>query len=402
MVCKLICVAIKKSTPFKHQNKRMQKIPLHRKRKIRTWVPGNELTIFQELDSKKKSESLIDLASNDYLSLNRHPKLIEAANKTMNTEGLGAGGSRLVTGTRPIHKKLEEALQEWLNQEQVLLFPSGFQANLAAVLALANRHTPVLADRLIHHSLLLGIKASGAKLYRYGHNNLNDLEKYLKLFFNKKNTQSPLVITESLFSMEGTSPNLKKIIHLCKKYKAKLLVDEAHALGVLGPEGRGLCYEISSSVTMISGTFGKAFGSGGAFLACKKSLGEDLIQTCGAFRYTTALAPPLCAASLAALKLIKLHPKWPSELQRDSITWRKELKSQGWEIPYGTGPIIPLLIGTDEKALQYQKILEQKGLLCVAIRPPTVPEGQSRLRIVIRRNLPRETLRILLNTLGKS
>tara|TARA_Y100001968_G_scaffold333191_1_gene394628 strand:- start:6302 stop:7444 length:1143 start_codon:yes stop_codon:yes gene_type:complete len=380
----------------------MQKIPLNRIRKIRTWIPGNEIAILKELDPKKQSINLIDLASNDYLALNRHPKLIKAAYETMNNEGLGAGGSRLITGTRPIHKKLEKALGEWLQREHVLLFPSGFQANLAAVLALANRHTPVIADRLIHHSLLLGVKASGAKLHRYSHNDLEDLEKYLKLFSERKSKLSPLVITESLFSMEGTSPNLKKVSELCKNYGAKLLVDEAHALGVLGEEGRGLCYGLSSSITMISGTFGKAFGSGGAFLACDQNLGEDLIQISGAFRYTTALAPPLCAASLAALQLIKSNPHWPLDLQKSSINWRQKLKQQGWTYPDGRGPIIPLLMGTDEKALKYQKLLEKQGILCVAIRPPTVPEGQSRLRLVVRRNLPKETLARLLKTLENS
>ena len=378
----------------------MKEIPKNRIRKIRTWIPDNEVSILRELDPTKNSLPLIDLASNDYLALSKHPKLIEAANQTMNDEGLGAGGSRLVTGSRPIHKELEEALGEWLNRERVLLFPSGFQANLAAILALANRHTTIIADRLIHHSLLLGIKASGAKLHRYSHNNLDELEKHLKNFRQKHTHPSPLVITESLFSMEGTSPDLTKLSRLCENYSANLLVDEAHALGVLGTQGRGLCYGISSSITMISGTFGKSFGSGGAFLACDNKLGEHLIQTSGAFRYTTALAPPLCAASLAALELIKSNPNWSLELRKHSLYWREKLSAQGWELLDGTGPIVPILMGTDKRALKYQTLLEQKGLLCVAIRPPTVPEGKSRLRLVVRRNLPEETLKTLLKTLG--
>lgn len=380
----------------------MQQIPQHRIRKIRTWIPGERPAEFKELDANDKSLILIDLASNDYLGLNKHPKLIEAAYKTMNDEGIGSGGSRLVTGSRPIHKMLEEELSEWLNVERILLFPSGFQANLAAVLSLANRHTPVLVDRLIHHSLLMGVKATGAKLYRYSHNDLNAVEKYLNIFVNKNSNEAPLVITESLFSMEGTSPDLKTLSELCVHYGAKLLVDEAHALGVLGKEGKGLCYGLSSSISIISGTFGKAFGSGGAFLASNHKIGEHLIQTSGAFRYTTALAPPLCAAALAALKLIKSNPHWPIELQNKSAKWRQKLDSQGWKFPFGKGPIIPLLIGTDQKALEHQNILEKQGLLCVAMRPPTVPEGKSRLRLVVRKNLPERTLERVLTSLHRS
>ena len=380
----------------------MHKIPPNRIRKIRTWVPGNHSTelISSNSSYQHKSLPLLDLASNDYLGLSKHPNLIEAACKTMHCEGVGAGGSRLITGSRPIHRSLEETLGDWLQRDHVLLFPSGFQANLAGVIALTNRHTPVLVDRLIHHSLLMGVKASGAKLQRYSHNNLDELKKYLKIFRKKHPQHPPLVITESLFSMEGTSPNLKCLAEICAEYGARLFIDEAHALGVLGKEGRGLCYQLTSPITMISGTFGKAFGSGGAFLASNKEIGEHLIQTSGAFRYTTALAPPLCAAALEALNLIKTHPSWHLELQEKAATWRQKLTRQGWQSPHGTGPIIPLLIGSDQAALDTQKKLEQQGLLTIAIRPPTVPEGSSRLRLVVRRNLPENTLKNLLTALG--
>ncbi|WP_320663815.1 8-amino-7-oxononanoate synthase [Prochlorococcus sp. MIT 1223] len=365
-------------------------------RRVRTWIPGKTPASFQAFNADKSSQDILDLASNDYLGLSRHPQLIAAANEIMHVEGVGAGGSRLVTGSRPIHKKLEEALGEWLGREKVLLFPSGFQANIGAVIALADRHTPVLADKLIHHSLLVGIKASGAKLQRYSHNNLLDLEKYLKIFQEKYVNKSPLVITESLFSMAGTSPNISELAKLCEKYKARLLVDEAHALGVLGKSGKGLCYGIQSPVTIITGTFGKSFGCGGSFIACNKEIQEHLLQTSGAFRYTTALAPPMCAAALAALNLIQENPNLVKKLQTESIHWRRTLNKHGWTFPEGIGPIIPLLMGTNQKALKYQQILERKGILCVAIRPPTVPEGQACLRLVVRENLPKETLQKLL------
>ncbi len=374
----------------------MPKTPLSRLRQIRTLSLVQGKTEFRSIDHKGNEGKLLDLASNDYLGLSRHTNLINAAHQTMHSEGVGAGGSRLLTGSRPIHEELEDALCKWLKRESVLIFPSGFQANLAAVIALANRNTTVIADKLIHHSLLIGIKASGAKLKRYSHNDTSDLERLLKLHSN----QDSLVITESLFSMEGTSPPLKVIAKLCEKYGARLLVDEAHALGVMGPQGRGKCFEISSPIDIISGTFGKAFGSGGAFLASNKILREVLIQTSGAFRYTTALAPPLAAAALASLDLIKEHPNWGEELLLESKRWRNELTQKGWGNPPGDGPILSLLIGSDQQALNHQKQLEKKGLLSMAIRPPTVPEGTSRLRIVLRRNLPQNTLKKLISGLN--
>ncbi len=376
----------------------MQSIQPNRRRKIRTWSLGQQNATLQSIPIRDQSIKFIDLASNDYLGLLRHPNLIQAAHAAMYSDGVGAGSSRLITGTRPIHQELEEALADWLGRERVLLFPSGFQANLAAVIALADRQTTVFADRLIHHSLLIGVKASGAKLKRFAHNDLIDLKKRLKLCKNQT-SKSPLVITESLFSMEGTSPKLKELTELCAQFGANLLVDEAHALGVLGEEGRGLCYGLDAPVSIISGTFGKAFGSGGAFLASNAILGEHLLQTSGAFRYTTALAPPLTAAALAALKLIKANPSWGAELQEHAKNWRTQLELNGWQRPLGHGPILPLVIGSDHEALDLQNHLEDSGILSVAIRPPTVPEKTARLRIVIRRGLPNETLNVLLNAL---
>jgi 8-amino-7-oxononanoate synthase len=302
-----------------------------------------------------------------------------------------------------VHDQLEQQLAQWLNRDRVLLYPSGFQANLAAVLALADRHTPVLADRLCHHSLLIGVQASGARLQRFAHNDLTDLNRKLERCRDRHPGHQPLVITESLFSMEGTSPNLSAMAELCSSHAARLLVDEAHALGVLGDGGRGLSHALPhKAVTMLSGTFGKAFGSGGAFLACDADLGETLLQTSGAFRYTTALAPSLAAAALAALTLMQRHPHWSEELMATSHQWRSALAAAGWPRPDGAGPILPLVIGSDQAALDRQQTLEAAGLLSIAIRPPTVPEGTARLRLVVRRLLPDGTLDALLQALSLS
>ena len=377
----------------------MPEIPNSRIRKLRTWAPGKRSSELIGEDGNNNQITLIDLASNDYLDLARHPLLIEAARHTLETDGVGSGGSRFITGSRNIHQKLETKLAEWLDREIVLIYPSGFQANLAAVLALSDRHTPVICDRLIHHSLLVGVKASGAKLFRFKHNNLSELEKLLKKSRQNNPRKQPLVITESLFSMEGTTAPIKEISKLCIEYDSKLLIDEAHAFGVMGSAGRGESFELKEPISIISGTFGKAFGSGGAFLATDKITGKNLIQNCGAFRYTTALAPPLCASALAALNLIESNPNWGSELKEKSKALRDRLSQVGWQRPAGEGPIISIILGSDRLAMDYQERLEAQGLLTVAIRPPTVPEGKSRLRLVIRRNTPDQAFERLIEIL---
>ena len=342
---------------------------------------------------------LLDLASNDYLGLSRDPSVLAAAGSELAASGLGAGASRLVSGTRPVHLQLEEALATWLGRERVLLFPSGFQANLAAVCALADRHTLVLADRLIHHSLLAGVRASGARLKRFAHNDPADLERLLLHEQRSRPEARLLVLCESLYSMEGSTPPLADLAALCARHGAPLLVDEAHALGVLGPGGRGLAHGIAD-VAIVSGTFGKAFGSGGAFLAGDALVGDWLLQSSGAFRYSTALAPPLAAGALAALGRIQVDPHAAISLLARSGRWRDALEAAGWPRPPGEGPILSLRLGSDAAALAAQQRLEAAGLLALAIRPPTVPEGTARLRLVLRSGLPAGTLEKLLEALG--
>ena len=373
-------------------------IPAQRRRGLRSFAPAATAATLEQPTANGSSTPLLDLASNDYLGLSRHPKVVAAAQAAAASQGLGAGASRLVSGSRPVHGELEAALAAWLGREQVLLFPSGFQANLAAVGALADRHSLVLADRLIHHSLLTGVRASGARLQRFGHNDLAQLDSQLQAARRRAPGQRLLVLSESLFSMQGTSVDVTVLTALCAQHGAALLLDEAHALGVLGPGGRGLGHN-QPEIALISGTFGKAFGGGGAFLAGDALVGDWLLQSSGAFRYTTALAPPLAAGALAALALIQAEPRGEALLQR-AARWRAGLEAAGWPRPPGSGPILPLLVGDDRQALELQQRLEAAGLLSVAIRPPTVPEGTARLRLVLRHDLPAGTLARLLTALG--
>ncbi|MEY2645575.1 MAG: hypothetical protein RLZZ611_2224 [Cyanobacteriota bacterium] len=369
-------------------------VPPERRRRLRSFQPCGTASL-----RDGEGRPLLDLASNDYLGLACHPALQAAAAAAIHREGVGAGASRLVCGGRAVHSKLEQALARWLGRERVLLFPSGFQANLAAVAALADRHSLVLADRLIHHSLLVGVRACGARLQRSAHNDLADLERRLQRARRAAPQQRLLVLSESLFSMEGSSPDAAALAALCQQYGAALLLDEAHALGLLGPGGRGLGHGLAS-ISLISGTFGKAFGSGGAFLAGGTAVGEWLLQHSGPFRYTTALAPPLAAAALAALQLLERQPERGRALLKRAERWRDALAAAGWPRPPGVGPILPLLVGDDRRALALQEQLERAGLLSVAIRPPTVPAGTARLRLVLRHDLPGGSLERLLEALA--
>ena len=371
----------------------LQALPAARRRRLRSLAPAGQAAFAGE------ERPLLDLASNDYLGLSRDPALQRAASAAIEAVGVGAGASRLISGTRPIHTELEQALGDWLGRERVLLYPSGFQANIAAVQALADRHTWVLADRLIHHSLLVGIQASGAKLRRFQHNDLADLETLIVRARRDAPQRRLLVLSESLFSMEGSSPDVAAMAALCASHGAALLLDEAHSLGVLGDGGRGLGYGIGE-ISLISGTFGKAFGSGGAFLAGNATVGDWLLQHSGPFRYSTALAPPLVAAAAAGLRAIQEREPERRALLERAERWRNALEAAGWPRPGGSGPILPLMVGDDQRALALQAQLEQAGLLSVAIRPPTVPDGTARLRLVLRHDCPAGTLSRLIQALG--
>jgi len=355
--------------------------PKNRIRKLRVLSLGDKPCEFK-YSGKNRNTTLIDLSSNDYFGLSRDKDIINAAHETSLTEGLGSGSSRFISGSRPIHKLLESNLCKWLHQDSVLLFPSGFQANIAAIQALADKNTIIIADRLIHNSLIVGSKASGAKLIRFLHNNLEDLEDKLSKY--SINNNSILVIVESLYSMEGSIAPIENITKLCKKYNCKLLVDEAHALGILGPNGKGLSNPFLDSINIISGTFGKAFGSGGAFLAGNKKIGELLVQTSSPFRYTTALSPSLAAGALRSLEKIKNNHNLGTDLLSISKRWKKEIENIGKYEVIGDAHILSLIIGDEDKTLSLQKFLEEEGFLAVGIRPPTVPSGKSRIRLTMR------------------
>ena len=341
-------------------------------------------------------QPLLDFSSNDYLGL-AQAAAGGASPDAVAADG-GAGASPLVTGLRPVHQRLRAALSAWLGRERVFLFPSGFQANVSVLAALADRRCLVLADRLCHHSLLLGVRSGGAALQRFAHNDLGDLERRLVQARQQHPTRRLVVVSESLFSMEGASPDVAALAALCRRFGALLVLDEAHALGVLGPMGRGLAWG-QPHVHVVVGTFGKALGSGGAMVAVDGVLGDYLLQFCGGYRYSTALAPVLAATTLTHLqRLPGLEPQRLA-LLASADKLRRRLVAMGYPRPPGHGPVVPVLVGDEQAAMALQQRLEAAGLLVAAIRPPTVPRGAARLRVVLRHGQPPQAMETLVQTL---
>lgn len=377
--------------PLAFARQALQRLPAALLRQERCFAPCGEGL---RADGAK-GQPLLDFSSNDYLGL---AQAAEGGNGPGALAGGGAGASPLITGLRPVHQQLREALCAWLGRERVFLFPSGFQANVSLLAALADRHCLVLADRLCHHSLLLGVRASGAMMQRFAHSDLGDLEQRLGKARQQRPEGRLVVVSESLFSMEGTSPDVAGLAGLCGRFGALLVLDEAHALGVLGPMGRGLAWG-RPHVHVVVGTFGKALGSGGAMVAVDGVLGDYLLQFCGGYRYSTALAPALAAATMANLqRLPGLEPARRALLAR-ARQLRQRLVAMGYPRPPGHGPVVPILVGDEEAAMALQQRLEEAGLLVAAVRPPTVPHGAARLRVVLRHGQPPQAMDTLVQTL---
>ncbi|NJO81076.1 MAG: 8-amino-7-oxononanoate synthase [Cyanobacteria bacterium RM1_2_2] len=322
----------------------------------------------------------INFSSNDYLGLAKHPALIAAAQQYTAHYGTSASASRLVTGTYEIHQQLEAKLAAACGQEAALLFSSGFQANSTVLPALLNRHAVVLCDRLVHSSLIQGILASDARLIRYGHGNLRQLEHHLEAVSSASYSRI-LIVTETVFSMDGDQTDVSALIQLAQRYNAILYLDDAHGLGVLGQGGMGLAAHQSVDLTV--GTFGKAFGAFGAFVACSQKLRDYLINCCPGFIYTTALPPAVLGSIDAALSLMPQLEAERQKLMQQAETLRTQLQQMGFDTGASTTQIIPLIVGAEDKTLRLSQWLATQGILATAIRPPTVAPGTARIRLAL-------------------
>jgi 8-amino-7-oxononanoate synthase len=329
-------------------------------------------------------KKLLNFGGNDYLGLSQHPLLIQRAREFAEKFGAGSTASRLITGNAPVYAEIEQRLARGKGYEAALVMSSGYQANLTVLAALADaevigRPVTVLADRLCHNSILQGIMLSGARLMRFHHNDTDHLENLLRAQAGKD--AHLIIVSESVFGMDGDCGDIKALGALAQKYEAMLYIDEAHATGALGPDGFGLCAAHKGTVDIAMGTFGKGLGSFGAYIACSHTIRDYLIQRCGGLIYSTALPPPVLGAIEAALALLPQLQNERVYLQAQSARLRRALQNQGWNCGASATHIIPIILGDEQAATTLAEILFEAGLFAPAIRPPTVPRGSSRLRL---------------------
>ncbi len=356
---------------------------------------------------RREGKNYINFASNDYLGLSQHPALIKRARECAELYGTGATASRHVTGNHPLYDVVEQKLAQGKGTEAAIVFASGYQANLTVLAALADsgvigKPVAILADRLSHHSLLQGglLATAGGKatLTRYHHNDYAHLESLL-CKQAEKNSQS-IIVTESVFGMDGDCADLEILAKLSEQFNALLYVDEAHSTGLYGAGGFGFCADHAGHIDVVMGTFGKALGSFGSYIACSDIMRDYLLQRCGGLIYSTALPPMVLGAIDAALDLLPQLDSERAALHRNSIFLRSALKQQGWNCGDSTSHIIPILLGDEEAATKLAAALRGAGILVPAIRPPTVPHDTSRLRVSLSSAHDVDAINYLINTMA--
>jgi 8-amino-7-oxononanoate synthase len=320
------------------------------------------------------------LCANDYLGLAGDPRLRAAAAQAAARWGAGAGASPLVCGHTALHAQLERELASFKGYERCLLFGSGYLANTGVIAALAGPSQVILSDRLNHASIVDGCRYARAETIVYKHGDLDSLAAGLR----RAGPRRALIVTDAVFSMDGDLAPLAGIVELAQAHGARVLVDEAHATGVLGPGGRGLvaALGLEGEVDVVIGTLGKALGSYGAFACCGATLADYLLNRTRTLIFSTALPPPAVGAALAALELLRAEPTLLERLRANAALLRAELARHGLQPPAGETPIIPLIAGAPEAALRASERALADGVFVQAIRPPTVPPGTSRLRAV--------------------
>ena len=321
------------------------------------------------------------LCSNNYLGLADHPRVREAAAEAAMRWGVGAGASRLVSGTMTVHRRLEERLAAFKGRQSALLFGSGYLANAGTIAALARPGDVIFSDELNHASIIDGCRLSRADVFVYDHCDPEHLEWGIV----KAEDRGALIVTDSVFSMDGDVAPLVEIVELAQRYGLRTLVDEAHGTGALGPGGRGALAEagLEDQVDVIVGTLGKALGSYGAFVACDEVMARYLVNGARTFIFSTALPPPAAAAALAALGLLEAEPRRVQRLAANASALGSALQAEGFAVGSSRTQILPLVIGDAAQAMRICELALRRGIFAQAIRPPTVPAMTSRLRLAV-------------------
>ncbi|MGF1656287.1 MAG: aminotransferase class I/II-fold pyridoxal phosphate-dependent enzyme [Verrucomicrobiales bacterium] len=373
-----------------------QNIPPHLRRRLQTF---SERAQSHQLDQG----SLIDFSSNDYLGLSREPALVEVFKQAAQMQGVGAGAARLLSGTRPAHTRLEKEIAQFKQTEAALTFTSGYATAVGCIPALFGPQDVIILDKLSHACLIDGARLSRAHLRVFPHNHLGRLESHLRWAKTEHPDGRILVVTESIFSMDGDACPLKSICAVTSEFGAWLLLDEAHAVGVLGPQGRGLAalHQVSAKVDLHMGTLSKAIGVAGGYLATSQEIVERLLHRARSFVFSTAPPPALAEVGLAALQLVQgeLGEARRKQLHRYVTEVRKSLPKS--LLPHSSveAAILPLPMGEETRALEWSARLRELGYFLPAIRYPTVAKGEARLRLTLSATHRQEDISGLLSAL---
>lgn len=374
-----------------YQNFRVQleaKEKEQNKRSIKVYEPIDAVRV------KRNNQEFIMMASNNYLGLTHDLRVQQAAKYAVEQYGTGSGGARLTSGTFPLFNELELGIADFKHTEQALVFNTGYMANVGTITALMNKNSIIISDELNHASIIDGCRLSGARIERYNHKDIEHAEHILK---NYKSSHK-MIITDGVFSMDGDIAPLDKLYELGKEYNALLMVDDAHSTGVLG-NGRGTAHHFGlTDVDVQLGTLSKALGSVGGYVAGRKELIEYLVNYSRSFIFSTALSPADIGAALEALTIVKNEPLVVEQLDENTAYMANKLQSMGIECDDET-PIFPIIVGDNERALSLAYELELRGIIITAIRPPTVPVGESRLRMTVTAAHSQEQLDYVANTL---
>lgn len=370
------------------------------------------------IDGQATPETIVDgkkvlmFSSNNYLGLSEHPQIVEAAIQATKKYGVGSDGSRLLSGNLKIHREFEEAIAKFKGGEDAIVWGSGYSANVGVISAMMNpikvvltsffeRSPLVLSDELNHASIVDGVRLSKAKVVVYRHNDMNDLETKLKKYKNRRK----LVVTDSVFSMDGDIASLDKISKLCKKYNAMSMIDEAHATGVLGKTGHGSLEHFNlkagKDIDIVLGTCSKALAASGGFVVANKELIEYLRIASRSYMFSTAMLPASSAALVEVLKVIESDQERREQLWKNADYARQGLHDLGFETFSSKTQIIPILVGKDSDAIEFSRRLYARGIFAPCVRWPAVPKEKARLRFTIMATHTKEQIDKLLKACGE-
>ncbi len=332
-----------------------------------------------------KGKEVINFCANNYLGLSSHPKVVAAAQKAIDTHGFGMSSVRFICGTQDIHKELEAKLSEFLGTEDTILYAAAFDANGGVFEPLLGPDDAIISDALNHASIIDGVRLCKAKRYRYNHNDMADLEAKL-IEANEAGVENKIIVTDGVFSMDGTIAQLDKICDLAEQYKALVMTDECHSTGFVGKTGRGVhehC-DVMGRVDIITGTLGKALGgASGGFTAARKEIVDLLRQRSRPYLFSNTLAPSITGASIEVLKMLSETTELRDKLEDNTVYFRKAMTEAGFDIKPGEHAIVPIMLYEAPLSQKFAEKLLEKGIYVIGFYYPVVPKGQARIRVQI-------------------